>query len=116
MTSEEQGSASIWAACGVAVILLLLGLIVAIGSAAQTRHRAESAADLAALAAAAHLTSGEQQACAHAGWVAQNMDVELVGCRLSGWQAEVELTARPSDLLLGFGAATARARAGPVEE
>jgi secretion/DNA translocation related TadE-like protein len=116
MNHPEQGSASVWAAGGIAALLLLVALVVGIGSAAETRHRAESAADLAALAAAAYVTSGEEQACARAGWVAQRMRVELTGCRLAGWEVEVELAARPPNLLLGFGSATARARAGPAEE
>lgn len=110
----QRGSASVWAAGGIATILLLAGLIVGIGAAAVTRHRAESAADLAALAAAAHALSGEQPACARARWVAQRMRAELTACRLRGWDAEVELAARPPGALRGFGSATARARAGPA--
>jgi secretion/DNA translocation related TadE-like protein len=112
---RERGSASIWAAGGIAVVLVLIGLVLGIGAAAVTRHRAASAADLAALAAAAHAVSGERAACARAGWVADRMRVRLAACRLSGWEVEVEIVAQPPDLLLGFGSATARARAGPVD-
>jgi secretion/DNA translocation related TadE-like protein len=115
MRTDERGSATVWAAASVAALLLLVGLIVSIGAAAETRHRAESAADLAALAAAANLPSGVERACARARWVAHRMRTELTACRVHGWEAEVELAARPPDLLLGFGVASARARAGPAE-
>lgn len=114
MITNDRGSASVWAAGGIAAVLLVVGLIVGLGSAAATRHRADSAADLAALAAAAHATAGSDRACERARWVARRMRVELSACRLAGWDVEVEITAQPPDLLLGFGAATARARAGPV--
>jgi secretion/DNA translocation related TadE-like protein len=113
-TTTERGSATVWAAGAIAAILLIVGLIVGIGSAAVTRHRAESAADLAALAAAAHAMSGTGPACERAEWVAARMRAELTACRLRGWDAEVELAARPPGPLSGFGAATAHARAGPA--
>jgi secretion/DNA translocation related TadE-like protein len=112
----ERGSASIWAAGGIAAVLLLVALTMGLGAAAHTRHRAASAADLAALAAAGRSTAGQQAACAQAGWVADRMRVQLTACRIKGWDAEVEVAAQPPDLLIGFGTATARARAGPVAE
>jgi secretion/DNA translocation related TadE-like protein len=112
----DRGSASIWVAGVTAAILLLVALIMGIGAAAETRHRAESAADLAALAAAGYATSGQESACAKARWVAERMRVRLTGCRLRGWDAEVETSAQAPDLLFGLGSATARARAGPVPE
>jgi secretion/DNA translocation related TadE-like protein len=114
--TNESGSASIWAAGGIAALLLLVALIAGIGGAANTRHRAASAADLAALAAAGQATAGQQAACAKAGLVADRMRVHLSACRIIGWNAEVEIAAQPPDLLIGFGTATARARAGPVPE
>ena len=111
---RDRGSASVWAAGGVAVVLLLVGLIAGLGAAAATRHRAAGAADLAALAAAAHAVSGQELACGRARWVAERMRVQLTACRVHGWEAEVEVAAPPPDLLLGYGSATARARAGPV--
>jgi secretion/DNA translocation related TadE-like protein len=111
--TRDRGSATIWAAGGIAALMLIVGLVIAIGAAASTRHRASGAADLAALAAAAHTTEGEERACARAGWVAQRMRTRLTACRLRGWDAEVEITAEPPNLLLGFGSASAHARAGP---
>ena len=113
---RERGSASILAVAGIAVIMLLVGSVVALGSATVTRRRAEAAADLAALAAATSAISGPERACARARWVAQRMRAELTSCRLGGWDAWVEITVQPPDLLFGLGSATARARAGPVNE
>ena len=113
---NDRGSATVWAAGAIAALLVIVGLVVAIGAAAITRHRASGAADLAALAAAAYATEGEGPACTRAGWVAERMRTKLSACRLNGWDAEVEITAQPPDLLLGFGSATAHARAGPVPE
>lgn len=112
--NRDHGSASVWVAGGLAALLVLVSLIIGVGAAAVTRHRAASAADLAALAAAAHASSGQEQACARARWVAHQMRVQLTGCRLRGWDAVVEVAARPPDLLVGFGSASAHARAGPV--
>jgi len=84
-------------------------------AAVVARHQAESAADLAALAAAGTAVAGERHACGEARWVAEQMGVELRSCRLSGWDALVEVAASPPGVLGQFGAAVARARAGPVE-
>jgi hypothetical protein len=43
------------------------------------------------------------------------MHVDLTSCRLAGWDALVEVRARPPDLLRGFGPVAAHARAGPVD-
>jgi secretion/DNA translocation related TadE-like protein len=81
------------------------------GAAVVARHQAEGAADLAALAAAAVAVDGEKAACADARWVVERMEGVLRSCRLSGWDALVEV-----DVAFGpFGSAAGRARAGPVE-
>lgn len=114
--ARDHGAATIWTAGAVAALLGITTLVVWLGSAAATRHRAESAADLAALAAAAFAVEGVQVACGKAGWVADRMRVELRACRLDGWNAQVEITAAPPGVLAGFGPAEARARAGPVAD
>jgi secretion/DNA translocation related TadE-like protein len=87
-----------------------------VGSAVVTRHRAEAAADLAALAAAATALRGERSACGEARWVGERMGVTIGSCRLSGWDALVEVVAVPPGVLGEFGSAVARARAGPVPD
>jgi secretion/DNA translocation related TadE-like protein len=96
---------------GLAVLMVVTAGVLWFCAAVVTRHRAESAADLAALAAAVVAVQGEQRACAEARWVAERMDTVLRSCRLSGWDALVDVEAA----FEGFGSAAARARAGPVE-
>jgi secretion/DNA translocation related TadE-like protein len=100
---------------GLAVVMAALVGLLWFVAAVAARHRAESAADLAALAAASSAVAGERRACGEARWVAEQMGVELRSCRLSGWDALVEVVAVPPGLAGEFGSAAARARAGPVE-
>ncbi|WP_434451669.1 Rv3654c family TadE-like protein [Lentzea sp. E54] len=107
----ERGSAAV---SGVAAMLLLIILTVAgaqAGSAVIARHRVTGAADLAALAAAARLTEGDDSACDQAKRVAAANGAELTNCAVSGWEVVVEVSA-----ITPFGPANARARAGPAED
>ncbi len=112
--AADRGSATVWAAGAVAVVLVIAVAGMHLGGVLLARHRAESAADLAALAAAGRSVAGQQVACARARGLAERMTVELVSCRLEGWDALVEVRVRPGGPLARFGSATARARAGPV--
>ncbi len=105
-----------WTAGAVAALLTVTTLVVWLGAAAATRHRAASAADLAALAAAGASLEGESLACGKARWVTERMGVVLRGCRLDGADALVEVVAQPPGVLAGFSPAEARARAGPAVE
>jgi hypothetical protein len=62
--SGDRGSATVVAAAMVAVLLCITGAGAYLGSVVVARHRAQAAADLAALAAAARLPSGVTAACA----------------------------------------------------
>lgn len=106
---DDSGSATIWAVGAMAALVALAVLVLQLGSAVSTRHRAESAADLAALAVAAHALEGPDAACARARVVTDGMDAELVRCEVDGWDAVVEVDAGS-----GLGAGRGRARAGPV--
>lgn len=112
--SADRGAATVWTAGAIAALLTVTTLVVWLGAAAATRHRAAGAADLAALAAAGAVVDGERVACGKARWVADRMDVVLRVCRLDGAEARVEVVARPPGALGGFSPAEARARAGPV--
>jgi secretion/DNA translocation related TadE-like protein len=111
----DQGSASIWAVGGIAVLFLLAAVILAFGSVVQTRHRVTSAADLGSLAAAAHAPEGESAACARAQWVAGRMGARVTSCRLLGWDVLIEVSGPLPGELERFGAVRARSRAGPVD-
>jgi len=114
--SADQGSATVWAAGAVAVVLVIAVAGMHLGGVLLARHRAESAADLAALAAAGRSVAGQQVACARARELTERMTVELVSCRLEGRDALVETRVRPGGPLARFESATARARAGPVHQ
>lgn len=109
----DQGSATLWAVGGIAVLFLAAAMVLAVGAVVQTRHRATSAADLAALAAAVGVADGDTGACARAAWVTDRMRVRLTDCRVVGWNAQVEVSAALPAALGGFGQVTAHSMAGP---
>jgi secretion/DNA translocation related TadE-like protein len=96
----------------VTVLLAVGGVVASVALAAVTRHRAETVADVAALAAAGKALNGEAVACVEARRIAAAHQVELLGCRLDGLDAVVEVGLRPPGRLRGLGLVHARARAG----
>lgn len=110
----EHGSATVAGVGATLAILAVFAVAMQLGSAVITRHRAEAAADLAALAAAGHAISGTVAACATARRVTDRMAVRMVSCELHGWVAKVQVEAAPSSVLARFSVARAAARAGPL--
>ncbi|WP_229695266.1 Rv3654c family TadE-like protein [Streptomyces lacrimifluminis] len=92
----------------IAVLCVVFGVVLAMGQASVTRHRAAAGADLAALAAADHWTEGASEACARADRVATAQGTRLVRCALVGETSD--LTVRSGRGLFG---AEIRSRAGP---
>ncbi|GAA2442260.1 hypothetical protein GCM10010191_68230 [Actinomadura vinacea] len=88
-----------------------------LGSARVTRHRADAAADLAALGAAARAVEGREMACRAAAGVVRNSGGRLAACSLHGRIAEVsvEMVLRVPFETDGL-KVVSRARAGPVEQ
>jgi secretion/DNA translocation related TadE-like protein len=87
-----------------------------VGAAVIARHRAQAAADLAALAAAGRLAAGRDAACAQAAAIAGAMDTALRDCAVA--RLDVTVTV---DAAVGLGAwtagpARATARAGPAAQ
>ena len=97
----------------VAALLAIAGGGVYLGSAVVARHRAQAAADLAALAAAARLAAGPEPACAQATAVAREMRVNATGCAVDA--LDVVVTIEVPIPVGGWGTARAAARAGPAE-
>ena len=97
-----------------AVLLALTVGGVSVGSAVIARHRAQSAADLAALAAAAHLADGSGPACMHAESLARAMHTALTQCGVENLDVIVTVDAAVALGRFGVGPARATARAGPV--
>jgi secretion/DNA translocation related TadE-like protein len=99
-------------------IVVLLGLVamsatvvLVVGHAVAQRHRAATAADLAALAAAERVLSGPAEACARAATVARAHGGMVESCQSAGTSVEV-VVALPGEGLLGTSMpARARARA-----
>lgn len=94
----------------VAVLLSLTGAGAYLGSVVVARHRAQAAADLAALAAAGRLPSGFAAACASAQVVAREMRVDDARCAVDDLDVVVTVEVR----VAFAGTARAAARAGPA--
>jgi len=112
---NDRGSATVWSATAMAALIAVVGVVLHLGAAVGARHRAEAAADLGALAAAAHAVEGSEVACAKAAVVTAGMSVVLASCRLDGWDAVVEVDAAGPAPIAALGTAHGRARAGPVQ-
>jgi secretion/DNA translocation related TadE-like protein len=76
-----------------------------LGSAVVARHRAQAAADLSALAAAAALPGGVDAACGQAAVIADAMNAVVAHCAVD--ELDVVIT-------IQVGRANAAARAGPA--
>ena len=111
---DDSGLASVAAAGMVIVLVVLLGLVLALGSVAAARHRAEVAADLAALAGAAEGVRGREAGCARAAAVAAHATGRLVECSWSGWTLTVAVAAPCECPRRGRSDPIGRARAGPA--
>ncbi|TFV57947.1 UNVERIFIED_ORG: pilus assembly protein TadE [Bacillus sp. AZ43] len=99
----------------VSTVLSAIGVAAVLaGSAVVARHRATTAADLAALAGAVRGLQGAD-ACGASAELAEANGAELTGCRVGAGQT-VEVAVSVPVRLGGLGvfAATARARAGPA--
>ena len=112
---RDRGSVTIWAAALAGLVWLGSSVALVYGSAVVARHRAETAADLAALAAAVHVPDGPAGACAVGARIAARNGGSMRGCEVAG--DEVEVVVSRQIRLGGIGAFTtvARARAGPVK-
>ncbi|MGB8388131.1 Rv3654c family TadE-like protein [Mycobacterium sp.] len=95
----------------VAVLLWVTGAGVCLGSAVVARHRAQAAADLAALAAAARLPSGVGAACARATAVAREMRIDDARCEVD----DLDVVVTVQVVVVFAGTARAAARAGPAD-
>jgi secretion/DNA translocation related TadE-like protein len=110
---DERGSAAVLATVLIGLLVVVSMFVGALGAVVADQRRVESAADLAALAAAAALQSGVD-ACAAAGSVARRNGARLRSCRVSGDLVAVEVM-RGARVVLGRAVrVSAQARAGPV--
>jgi secretion/DNA translocation related TadE-like protein len=127
MTAEsDEGSATLWVLGLATVLWISVAGVVLVGVAIGARHRAATAADLSALAAASALERAQLEhnpnpagaACAVARTVAAANDSTVDRCEVIG--AIVDVTTRvaipalASVRFLGVESISARARAGPT--
>ncbi|WP_073697304.1 Rv3654c family TadE-like protein [Mycobacterium sp. ST-F2] len=110
---EDRGSATVVAVALIAVLAGLLSGAVAVGAAVIGRHRAQSAADLAALAAAGVLASGPGQSCRRAAAVAEAMGSRVGQCSVQRLDVVVDVEVPVRFGRWHLGVAHGRARAGP---
>lgn len=110
----DRGSASVWVLAIGLVVIVVAQAFAMVGAATVARHRAQAAADLAALAGALRVLDGESVACARAAEVSARNGAGLVACRVDGFDVivTVEVAATGPG---AWGAAQRSARAGPVE-
>ena len=127
MTAQsDDGSATLWVLALATVLWLSVAAVVLAGVAISARHRAATAADLAALAAASavervqgeHGPNPAAAACAVARTVAAANDATVERCQVIGAIVDVTTTvaipALASVRFLGVESVSARARAGPT--
>ncbi|NAZ82554.1 histidine kinase, partial [Kineococcus sp. R8] len=107
-----SGSVLVLGVCAVAFSLLLA--VLGLGAAVTARHRAESAADLAALAGAdVVLGRAPGQPCVRAGAVLAAAGAAVVSCAVAAdGSVAVTATVAVAGRFAGLGAARASARAG----
>lgn len=114
---SDRGSGSVLVLALCLVALALAAAVAGLGSALVARHRAEAAADLAALAAADVLLGRAPGApCAAAGRLVRRDRAgrtTLDDCQIEGRTARVAVSTRPVGWVAALGTATAVARAGP---
>lgn len=98
-----------------AVVLAATVGAVHIGSAVVARHRAQAAADMAALAAATVLPAGPDAACEKATTLARAMGATATSCSVDGLDVVVTVDVPMALGEWGVGPAHAVARAGPTD-
>ena len=109
--AEDRGSASLWLLGVALAVLLLAGTVAMAGGLLVARHRAQSAADLGALAGAARAAQGPGVACPAAERIVRANGGRLVACEVDGLDVLITVDV---DGPAGWGSVSARARAGPL--
>ncbi|MBB4913103.1 Rv3654c family TadE-like protein [Streptosporangium saharense] len=107
---------TIWMAGLMTLILMVMVAIMFAGTVRVARHRAMSAADLSALAAARLAFADPGRGCSLAASLAEDNGTRLTRCSINDHGiADVQVTVRFHLPALGPQTVTAAARAGPVQ-
>lgn len=113
-TDRERGSATVLSVGVLAATVLFAGAFAGLGQATAARHRAQGAADAAALAGAARVLGEDGTACEAAAALAASGGAELERCEVEDLEVTVSVAVEPSGIPAAFGPARAVSRAGPV--
>ena len=111
--SDDRGVATVFMCMGAALVLAVTALAIHLGAAVLARQRAETAADLAALAGAALVLQGPDLVCAGVVRVAGANSAMVDSCVVQGTDVLVAVAASVQAGPIS-GTVVARARAGPV--
>ncbi|MGB3699460.1 MAG: Rv3654c family TadE-like protein [Gordonia sp. (in: high G+C Gram-positive bacteria)] len=116
-SANEDGFSTVAGAAVIAALAVLLVAVLYIGGAVVARHRAQSAADLAALAGASVQVSGSGEGCEQARRLAARQEgaPRVVECTVDGDDVQLRVAVTIRLGRWGVREATALARAGPVE-
>lgn len=116
MTGRDasDGSATVAMLAGIGVVVAATGAALALGVGVEFRHRAQGAADAAALAAASDALAGEASACERARQLAAANGAHLRSCTVADSIADLTVAIDLPGALRSLGPVTARARAGPA--
>lgn len=112
-SNGESGIATVWGLAIIGILLLLAAVSAGVVSLIGTRHQAEAAADLAALAGAQAAVDG-RDACRAAERIATANQGDLVGCTVTGEIVEVRVEVAAPRLFGTEWTMAGRARAGPA--
>jgi secretion/DNA translocation related TadE-like protein len=112
----ERGAATVLGSFAILALLAVVLMLVHVGSVVGARHSAQSAADLAALAAAGALERGNGSACAAADRIAARMRARVRECEVAQWDVVVAVSVPVALGAFGRREARAVARAGPAEQ
>jgi secretion/DNA translocation related TadE-like protein len=111
---DQRGSAAVQAVVLIGVLATVAVLVGGLGGVVADQRRVESAADLAALAAASAAQAGDE-ACAAARAFAGRNGARLISCVLAGQKVTVRVQRRTERVLGRRFTLVAQARAGPAE-
>lgn len=112
MSRSERGAATLFALGGLLLLSMLAMLLAVVGGTLVTHRRAQSAADLAALAGAAAIQHG-RDGCSSATRTAAGNGAELDSCEADGGYVTVRASIETPRMFGRRLVVRAEARAGP---
>ncbi|MET9023875.1 Rv3654c family TadE-like protein [Actinopolymorpha sp. NPDC004070] len=111
---RERGSGGVWTLAAAAIVVMAAVVSTTMVAVVGAGRRADTAADLAALSAAAVRPDQLGSACAIAGRIAVAHRARLVACVVEGNEVDVTVEAYPAAPGGELFVVRARARAGPT--